>query len=46
MTAFPFLDNSQIEELDQFGMIELTEELCEAMNAHYAQQDDDLIAND
>jgi hypothetical protein len=45
MTSFPFLDNSQIEELDQFGMIELTEELCEAMNDYYSQ-DDDLTAND
>jgi hypothetical protein len=41
MTAFPFLDNAQIEELDQFGMIELTEELCETMNDYYSDQDDD-----
>ena len=41
MTAFPFLDNSQIEELDQFGMIELTEELCETMNDYYSPWDDD-----
>jgi hypothetical protein len=43
MTAFPFLDNSQIEELDQFGMIELTEELCESMNDYYAQDDDQAL---
>jgi hypothetical protein len=46
MSAFPFLDDSQIEELEQFGMLELTEELCEAMNAHFSQQDNDLTPND
>jgi hypothetical protein len=46
MSAFPFLDDSQIEELEQFGMLELTEELCEAMNDHFSQQDNDLTPND
>ena len=46
MSAFPFLDDSQIEELEQFGMLELTEELCEAMSNHFSQQDNDLTPND
>lgn len=41
MTAFPFLSDSQVEELESFGMLELTEELCESMNDYYSVWDDD-----
>jgi hypothetical protein len=41
MTAFPFLSDSQVEELESFGMLELTEELCETMNDYYSDWDDD-----
>lgn len=41
MNDFPFLCDSQIEELEQFGMVELTEELCESMDDYYSQWDDD-----
>jgi hypothetical protein len=41
MNDFPFLCDSQIEELEQFGMMELTEEMCEAMNDYYSPWDDD-----
>jgi hypothetical protein len=43
MNDFPFLCDSQIEELEQFGMMELTEELCEAMNDYYQQDDDQAL---
>lgn len=41
MNDFPFLCDSQIEELEQFGMLELTEEMCEAMNDYYSPWYDD-----
>lgn len=41
MNDFPFLSDSQIEELESFGMLELTEELCESMNDYYSVWDDD-----
>lgn len=41
MNDFPFLSDSQVEELESFGMLELTEELCEAMNDYYSVWDDD-----
>ncbi len=39
MTYFPFLDNTQIEELEEFGMIELTEEICESMTDYFGADD-------
>ena len=41
MNDFPFLSEPQIEELEEFGMLELTEELCESMNDYYSVWDDD-----
>jgi hypothetical protein len=33
--SFPFLDDKQVEELEQFGMVEWTEELQERIKDHY-----------
>ena len=32
---FPFLTNTQVEELNEFGYTELTEELIESMASYY-----------
>ena len=37
MNDFPFLTNAQVEELQQFGMIELTEDMMESWEAWIAE---------
>lgn len=39
MTAFPFLSEPQIEELEEFGMLELTEEICDQMVDFFGADD-------
>jgi hypothetical protein len=39
MTAFPFLSEPQIEELENFGMLELTEEICDSMVDFFGADD-------
>lgn len=39
MTNFPFLNDTQIEELEEFGMLELTEEICESMVDYFGADD-------
>ena len=49
MSDFPFLNETQIEELEEFGMLELTEEICESMTEYFGadnySDDGDALAS-